>query len=66
MEKVEAIGHEIEALSEEELEEFRRWFAAFDADAWDRQMEADARAGRLEFLAEEALEDVRTGKVTEL
>ena len=66
MEKVEAIGHEIEALSEEELEEFRRWFAAFDADAWDRQMEADARAGRLDFLAEEALEDVRTGKVTEL
>ena len=66
MEKVEAIGHEIEALSEEELEEFRRWFAAFDADAWDRQMEADARAGRLDFLAEEALEDMRTGKVTEL
>jgi len=66
MDKVEAIGHEIEALSEKELEEFRRWFAAFDADAWDRQMEADARAGRLDFLAEEALEDMRTGKVTEL
>ena len=66
MERVEAIGHEIEALSEKELEEFRRWYAAFDAEVWDRQMEADARAGKLDTLADEAIRHTRSGSFTEL
>jgi len=66
MERVEAIGHEIEALSEEELEEFRRWYAAFDAEVWDRQMEADALAGKLDALADEAIRHMRSGSFTEL
>ena len=40
--------------------EFRRWFAAFDAVAWDRQLEADAPAGKLDALLEEAENDDRT------
>ena len=42
--------HEIEAavrqLSRQELAAFRDWFSEFDADAWDRQLESDVRAGR--------------------
>ena len=38
-----------------------RRFAEFDAGLWDRQMEKDISAGRLDALAEEeALEDCRT------
>ena len=30
-------------------------------DAWDRQIEADAKAGRLDRFAEEAIRDYRAG-----
>lgn len=46
----------------EELAKFRRWFAQFDADAWDAQIEADAAAGKLDALAEEALAEYRSGQ----
>ncbi len=53
-------------LSNEELAQFRRWFAEFDGDAWDAQIEADAKAGKLDALAEEALAEYRAGKATEI
>ena len=62
--------HEIEAavskLSREELRTFRDWFSEFDAAAWDKQFEADAAAGRLDALADEALRDLREGRCTKL
>jgi len=56
----------VATLSAEELAEFRKWFAEFDADAWDAQIEADATAGRLDPLADEALEEYQRGKVSEI
>ena len=53
-------------LSREDLAPFRDWFQKFDADAWDKQFEADVAAGRLEALAEEALRDLREGRCTDL
>ena len=53
-------------LTPGELAEFRSWFIEFDADAWDRQIEEDAKAGRLDALAEEALQDLREGRATDL
>ena len=53
-------------LSRQDLSAFRDWFQAFDADAWDRQLEADVSAGRLDMLAEEALRDLREGRCTDL
>ena len=35
---------------------FRVWFAEFDAEVWDRQFEEDVAAGRLNSLAERALQ----------
>jgi hypothetical protein len=35
-------------LSPEELARFVRWFDEYLADAWDRRIEADIRAGRLD------------------
>ena len=65
MSKVEALEKRISALSAEELSEFRQWFAEFDAAAWDRQIERDAKAGKLDALADEALRDHASGKSTE-
>jgi hypothetical protein len=53
MSKVELI--EIEKLTPDELAAFRSWYAAFDAEAWDRQFEADVKAGKLDALADKAL-----------
>jgi hypothetical protein len=57
--------HEIEAaisgLSQQELTALRDWFFDFDAAAWDRQFEADVRAGHLDALADEAIRDLREG-----
>lgn len=66
MSSLQEIEDAVEHLSTEELARFRRWFAEFDAAVWDRQLEADVQAGRLEQLAEEALRENREGRTTEL
>jgi len=53
-------------LPSEELAAFRAWFAEFDAEVWDRQFEADVKAGRLDKLAEKAFKDLREGRCTDL
>ena len=62
MSTIDEIEHAVSGLSREELAEFRSWFLAFDAEAWDRQFEEDVAAGRLDALAEEALSDLRAGR----
>ena len=60
------IERAVERLPPDELVAFRAWFTRFDSDAWDREIEADADAGRLDALAAEALADLRGGRCTEL
>lgn len=55
MSKVESIEQQIETLSPKELAAFRKWYAAFDAAVWDRQFEADVKAGKLDSLGDTAL-----------
>jgi len=62
MTKVEKLESEIASLSQKELSEFRRWYAEFDATAWDSQFEADAQSGALDQFADEALADHRAGR----
>lgn len=64
MGKVEKLEREIQDLSPEEMTELREWFAAFDAEAWDRQLEADVRAGKLDALADQALKAHASGRTT--
>jgi len=66
MSTIQEIEDAIQQLSPEDLAAFRAWFAEFDAGLWDRQMEVDISAGQLDALAEEALEDLRDGRCTEL
>ena len=66
MGNIKSIEKAIEALPPAELAEFRRWFAEFDAAAWDRQIEQDAANGKLDELAAEAQADFRAGAAREL
>lgn len=66
MTKVEKIEQEVRQLSERELASFRAWFSEFDAASWDRQIEADATAGRLDPFADAALADHAAGRSRKL
>jgi len=66
MTRVEALEREVEKLTPEELASFRAWLAEFDWQVWDRQLEEDAAAGKLDKLAAEALAEYERGETTEL
>ncbi|MFA4901396.1 MAG: hypothetical protein WC600_01495 [Desulfobaccales bacterium] len=66
MNKIEKIGREIQEFSPAELSAFRKWFHDFDAEAWDLQIEEDVQAGKLDALAEAALEALECGKCNEI
>ena len=63
---VTEIEHAVAQLSPDELRAFRQWFSEHDAAEWDKQIEADVIAGRLDVLGEEALKEVREGRCTDL
>lgn len=60
------IEQAIRDLRPEELAEFRQWFAEFDHALWDAQIEADAKAGRLDALARQARAAYDRGETREL
>ena len=66
MGNVAKIKKQIEGLSKEEFSALRKWFLEYDAEAWDREIEADLAAGRLDALMQEALEEDRKGRTTPL
>ena len=66
MDKVNELERQVQGLSPEELTAFRRWFAEFDGEVWDRQFESDARAGKLNYFAEQARQAHATGKSSKL
>ena len=66
MSSVLDIEQAVEQLPPEELAKFRHWFAEYDAAQWDRQIEADLATGRLDALADEAINDSRTGRCGDL
>jgi hypothetical protein len=66
MNKIEKIAREIKELSPTELAAFRKWFRDHDAEAWDRQIEEDLKAGKLDALADQAHQEFISGKAWEM
>jgi hypothetical protein len=65
MTTAEDIEKAVEQLAPPELARFRAWFEAFDAERFDAAIEQDARAGKLDVHAEEALAAHRAGRSRE-
>lgn len=63
---LEEIKQEISQLPIEDINKFSQWLDEFKADLWDKQIEEDILAGRLDALGEEALLDLREGRCTDL
>ncbi len=66
MDRVDSLEDQVKNLNPQELKVFREWFAVFDAEAWDAQIEADAKSGKLRLLAERARRDHKAGRSSPL
>ena len=66
MSRVKELKQQVKALSPEELAQFRDWFLEFDWVVWDKQLERDVRAGKLDSMAEKALQDYAARKTKPL
>ena len=66
MTTVEDIEKAVAKLTPKQLAKFRAWFDEFQAQLFDEQIERDAKAGKLDKLAEEALRTHREGRSREL
>jgi hypothetical protein len=63
---VEELQTAVSQLSTDELTRFSAWFQEFIAEQWDRQIEADILAGRLDEAGRRADEDFEAGRCTPL
>ena len=61
---VEEIEAAIESLPRDDFYRLLSWIKNRFEDEWDRQIEEDAKAGRLDKLAREALAEYHAGKTT--
>jgi hypothetical protein len=66
MSELEELEKRIRKLSAPELARFRAWFTEFDHALWDRQIESDAKNGKLDRLVNEALADYKAGKTKKM
>jgi len=66
MSLVKELEQAVRRLSREDLIAFRHWFAEFDQQMWDGELEQDVAAGRLDHLADEALDELRQGRTRPL
>lgn len=64
MTTLEDIEKAIADLPREQLK--RTWFEQFEAAHFDQAIERDAKTGKLDQLAEDALADFRAGRTREL
>jgi hypothetical protein len=58
---VDEIKEAVKGLSREELGAFRKWFWEFDQDTWDKEIEEDVAAGRLDSILRKVDKDIHEG-----
>ncbi|MBX9791811.1 MAG: hypothetical protein K2Y37_23050 [Pirellulales bacterium] len=66
MSKVERIEKLVQALSPDELADFRQWFTSYDAALWDQKLERDIKAGKLNGFRDEVLAEHAAHRTKEL
>jgi hypothetical protein len=63
---VEVLEEQITALDNASFAKLRDWFIEFEQSRWEKQIEADSNAGKLDFLIDVALAEHQAGKTREL
>lgn len=60
--KLEQIQSAIEKLAAEEIAKLREWLDELDERLFDEKIERDAKAGKLDKLADEARANLKAGR----
>lgn len=55
MTKIDDIKQAVATLSPDEMAAFRAWFEDLQEQLWDEQIARDEKAGKLDWLVEEAM-----------
>lgn len=66
MNRVQKIESEVQSLSVSEFKQLRDWIDDYEHKMWDKQLEQDIQAGKLDTLADEALSQFDAGKYKEI
>ena len=66
MRNAKDIERAIELLPKAELNEFRAWFAQYDAEVWDAKIEEHPLSGKLDRLGKDALRAHRNKDTKEI
>lgn len=66
MSTLEQIEAAILTLPSNEFEQLKKWLLDLDYDRWDKQLEQDIAAGKIEALANEAVKDFEAGNCQEI
>ena len=66
MSTLEQIEAAILTLPFHELDQLKQWFADLDYQRWDNQLEQDILAGKLDALAQEAIDEFNLGHCREI
>ena len=62
MGKIEHIQKSIEDLTPQEVEHLRAWLEEFEARRFDDALEQDAKAGKLEKIADRVRVNIKSGR----
>jgi hypothetical protein len=66
MTTVQEIETAIEHLPSNQFSVIHDWIVEKDWERWDAQVESDSKAGKLDFLVDEALVDAKSGDTSPL
>ena len=66
MSKIDELKAEIEKLPNQDVSELLRWLSEKDWEIWDKEIEADSQAGKLDFLVREAHDEKAKGRLKEM
>ena len=53
------IEEEIKGLPQNEFSKLREWFLKYDSEVWDKQILTDSQSGKLDDLAQQAIENYK-------
>ncbi len=66
MTQIDILEKNIMELDDDAFSKFRDWFLKFDQLRWDKKLESDSNAGKLDFLINAALAEHQLGKSKDL
>ena len=64
--QVETIEQYIEELDDNSFAKLRDWFIEFEQSRWEKKIEQDSNAGKLDFLINAALAEYHAGTTRSL